>query len=59
MTKSRHFVGNGFNESHLPLMSSNQPYLQNQYCYHSISFRPVHFLSDNNLAHAWVSLFRS
>jgi hypothetical protein len=35
------FIGNGFNESHLPFTSGNQWYFQNQYRYRSILFRPI------------------
>jgi hypothetical protein len=56
MTKSKQyilfkFVRNGLKKSHLPFTSSNQQYFKNQYCFHSISFRAVHFLSNGNLAH--------
>ena len=51
------FVGNNFDDSHLPFMNGDEQYFQAQYCYRSNSFRPIpfypiYFLSNGNLAHA-------
>jgi hypothetical protein len=52
-------IGNNFDESRLPFMSSDQQYFQAQYHYRFISFHshrvpfcPVYFLLNGNLTHA-------
>jgi hypothetical protein len=37
-------ICNGIVGPHLPFISGNQWYFQNQYCYHSISFHSVPFI---------------
>ncbi len=50
------FVGNSIDEFCLPFMSNNQWYFQTKYCHHSISFCPIYFLSNGNLARVCLAV---